>query len=120
MRVVSVQDTDTEKPVQVHADERCTISVLNFLRAIKVGRRVGPRAVLPKPGEDFFSFFSFNHYSYATYLDCGEITYSPFPVCCPRSGGTLQAPPLPSAPACPQEKEKHTKKITKERKGKRA
>jgi len=27
--------------------------------------------------------------------DHGEIMYSPFPVCCPRSGGTLQAPLCP-------------------------
>jgi len=28
--------------------------------------------------------------------------YSPFPVRCPRSGGSLQAPLLPSAQACPE------------------
>ena len=30
---------------------------------------------------------------------------SDFPVRCPRSGGTLQAPLLPSAQACPRRKE---------------
>ena len=40
-------------------------------------------------------FFLFIHYSHATYLDHGEIMYSPFPVRCPRSGGSLQAPLLP-------------------------
>jgi len=34
------------------ADERCTRAVLDFLRTTKVGSRVGPRAVPPKPGED--------------------------------------------------------------------
>jgi len=47
-------------------------------------------------------FFLFDHYSHATYLDHGEIMYSPFPVRCPRGGGTLQAPLLPSAQACPK------------------
>jgi len=46
-------------------------------------------------------FFLFVHYSRATYRDHGEIMYSPFPVRCPRSGGTLRAP-LPSAQACPE------------------
>jgi len=41
--------------------------------------------------------FLFNYYSHATHLDHGEIMYSPFPVRCPRGGGTLQAPLLPSA-----------------------
>jgi len=40
-------------------------------------------------------FCLFNHYSHATYLDHGEIMYSLFPVRCPRSGGTLQAPLCP-------------------------
>jgi len=34
------------------ADQRCTRAVLDFLRTTKVGSRVGPRAVPPKPGED--------------------------------------------------------------------
>ena len=34
------------------ADERCTRAVLDFLRTTKVGSRVEPRAVPPKPGED--------------------------------------------------------------------
>ena len=34
--------------------------------------------------------------------DHGENMYSPFPVRCPRSGGTLQAALLPSAQACPK------------------
>ena len=34
------------------ADERCTRAVLVFLRTTKVGSRVGPHAVPPKPGED--------------------------------------------------------------------
>jgi len=34
------------------ADERCTRSVMDFLGTTKVGRRAGPRAVPPKPGED--------------------------------------------------------------------
>jgi len=34
------------------ADERCTRAVLGFLRTTKVGSRVGPRAVPPKPGEE--------------------------------------------------------------------
>jgi len=34
------------------ADERCTSAILDFLRTTKVGSRVGPRAVPPKPGED--------------------------------------------------------------------
>jgi len=46
---------------------------------------------------DFFFLFSFIHYSRATYLDHGEGMYNPFPVRCPRSGGSLQAPLLPSA-----------------------
>jgi len=33
------------------ADERCTRAVLDLLRTTKVGSRVGPRAVPPKPGE---------------------------------------------------------------------
>jgi len=47
-------------------------------------------AAVPAFPRPFFSL-SFNHYSHATYLDHEEIMYSPFPVCCPRSGGTLQA-----------------------------
>jgi len=45
--------------------------------------------------------FFVNHCSHVTYLDHGEITYSPFPVRRPGSSGTLQAP-LPSAQACPK------------------
>jgi len=37
----------------------------------------------------------FNHYPHATYLDHGEIIYSPFPVRCPHGGGTLQVPLCP-------------------------
>jgi len=48
-----------------------------------------------------FFFFLFIHYSRATYGDHGEIMYSPVPVRCPRSGGTLLAPLLPSAQAYP-------------------
>jgi len=47
------------------------------------------------------AFFIIIHYSHATSLDHGEDIYSPFPVRCPRSGGSLQAPLLPSAQACP-------------------
>jgi len=47
----------------------------------------------------FFVFFLFIHYSRATYGDHGENMYSPFPVRSPRSGGSLQAPLLPSAQA---------------------
>jgi len=36
--------------------------------------------------EDFF--FLFIHYSHATYGDHGDNMYSPFPVRCPRSGGS--------------------------------
>ena len=39
--------------------------------------------------EDFFWFI---HYSHATYGDHGENMYSPDPVRCPRSDGTLLAP----------------------------
>jgi len=46
-------------------------------------------------------FFLFIHYSRATYGDHGEIMYSPVSVRCPRSGGTLLAPLLPSAQAYP-------------------
>jgi len=46
--------------------------------------------------------FGFNHYSHATYLDHGEIIYSPFPVRCPRGGGTLRAPLCPPAQAFPK------------------
>jgi len=49
-------------------------------------------------------FFLFIHYSHATYGDHGEDMYSPFPVRSPRSGGSLQAPLLPSVQACPNEK----------------
>ena len=34
--------------------------------------------------------------------DHGEVIYSPFPVRCPRRGGSLQAPLLTSAQACPE------------------
>ena len=37
-------------------------------------------------------FYLFIHYSRATYLDHGGHMCSPFPVRCPRSGGSLQAP----------------------------
>jgi len=65
---------------------------------------------------DICLFFSpFNHYYYATYLDHGEVMYSPFPVRCPRGGGTLQAPFLPSAQACPvRREEKKRRELTKE------
>jgi len=83
VRVVSVQNTDMEPPVQElqamedetedsvgrgtrsHGEREeplhdprppcrrtCTHSVLDVLRTTKVGSRVGPQAVLPKPGED--------------------------------------------------------------------
>ena len=55
-----------------------------------------------KTGMEEAFFFLFIHYSYATYGDHGENMYSPFPVRCPRSGGSLQAPLLPSAQACPE------------------
>ena len=50
----------------------------------------------------FFFFYLFIHYSRATYGDHGENMYSPFPVRSPRIGGSLQAPLLPSALACPK------------------
>jgi len=62
-------------------------------------------------------FFLFNHYSHATYLDHGEIMYSPFPVCCPCSGGTLQAPLCP--PPRPVLKKKRSAPRRSQRKGKR-
>lgn len=37
-------------------------------------------------------FFLFIHYSHSTYLHRGEITHSPFPTCCPHTGGTSQDP----------------------------
>jgi len=43
----------------------------------------------------FFFFFLFIHYSCATYGDHDEIMYSPFPVRCPRSGGSSLAPLRP-------------------------
>jgi len=45
-------------------------------------------------------FFGFIH----TYLDHGGVYFARFPVRSPRSGGTLQAPLLPSAQACPKKK----------------
>jgi len=39
-----------------------------------------------------FFFFLLIHYSCATYGDHDEIMYSPFPVRCPRSGGSSLAP----------------------------
>ena len=47
--------------------------------------------------------------------DHGEIMYSPFPLCCPRSGGPLQAPPFPSPGPVPR-RLLRTKGSTKERK----
>jgi len=41
------------------------------------------------------------HCSCVTYGDHDEIIYCLFPVCSPHSGSSLQAPPLPSAQACP-------------------
>jgi len=40
---------------------------------------------------------------------------SVFPVRSPRSGGSLQAPPLPSAQACPKKEKTRPRKLTKER-----
>jgi len=60
-------------------------------------------------------FFLFIHYSHATYLDHGEDMYSPFPVRCPRSGGSLQAPLLPSAQACSENVWCAPKKLQKKR-----
>ena len=34
------------------ADERCTHSILDFLRTMRMGSRVGPRVALPKPSEN--------------------------------------------------------------------
>ena len=59
----------------------------------------------------FFFFFLFIHYSCATYGDHDEIMYSPFPVRCPRSGGSMLAPCLPSAQAYPK-KFVRTKEMT--------
>jgi len=39
--------------------------------------------------------------------DHGEIMYSPFPVCCPRSGGTLQAPLCPPPRPVPRRCDSH-------------
>jgi len=46
-----------------------------------------------KGGEDSF-FFVYSLLA-CDLPDHGEIMYSPFPVCCPRSGGPLQAPLCP-------------------------
>ena len=59
-------------------------------------------------------FFLFNHYSHATYLDHGEIIYSPSPVRSPRGGGTLQFPPA-LRPGLSRGDVVRTKEITKER-----
>ena len=60
-------------------------------------------------------FFLFIHYSRATYLDHGGDMYSPFPVRCPRSGGSLQAPPFALRPGLSRERVVRTKEITKEK-----
>ena len=52
------------------------------------------------------SFF-FIHYSRATYLDHGESMYSPFPVRCPRNGGSLQAPLCPPPRPVPRRFDAH-------------
>jgi len=70
-----------------------------------------------------WNFFLFNHYSHATYLDHGEIMYSPFPVRCPRSGGTLQAPLCPPPRPVPRRNDAHqgndTRKEKRREKGKK-
>jgi len=49
-------------------------------------------------------FFFLIHYSHATCGDHGEVMYSPFPVRCPRSGGSLQAPLFALRPGLSHEK----------------
>jgi len=64
-------------------------------------------------------FFCFNRYSHATYLDHGEIMYSPFPVRCPLSAVSAVAAccklPFALRPGRSQKDEMRTKEITKER-----
>ena len=67
---------------KLFADVRCSEDIFSLPR----GDRGGIEEAV---------FFLLNHYSHATYLDDGEIIYSPFPVRCPRGGGTLQAPLYP-------------------------
>jgi len=62
------------------------------------------------------AFVLFNHTRLQPYVDDGGVHFSPVPVHCPRDG-TLQAPRLPSAQACPPNNKAHkeiTKGITKE------
>jgi len=48
--------------------------------------------------------FLFDHIRiYPMYLDYGGVHFIRFPVRCPCGGCTLQAPPLPSAQAVPEE-----------------
>jgi len=54
-----------------------------------------------------FFFFWLIHYSHTTYLDHGEVMYSPFPVRCPRDGGTLQAPLCPPPRPVPRRCDAH-------------
>jgi len=49
--------------------------------------------------EEFFFVYPYSH---ATYIDHGGVYFARFPVRSPRTGGTLQAPHLPSAQACPK------------------
>jgi len=62
-----------------------------------------------RPGKEdswsfFFFFFFFINYSCVTYGDHDEIMYSPFPVHCPRSGGSLLAPHCPPPRPIPKRK----------------
>ena len=52
-------------------------------------------------------FFLFIHYSRATCGYHGEDMYSPFPVRCPRSGGSLQAPLCPPPTPVPRTSRAH-------------
>ena len=69
--------------------------------------------MVPRGGRTDF-FFLFNHYLHVTYLDHGEIIYSPPPVGCPNGGSTLQAPLSSGCPGLSQDMER-TKDITDKR-----
>jgi len=78
----------------------------------RAGRRISKRKFkMPESQRPdsffFFFFFFFIHYSHATYGDHGEGIYSPFPVRCPRSGGTFQAPLCPPPRPVPRRCDAH-------------
>ena len=108
---------DRSKIRDLFADEWCSQAILNFVSITDAGRlKKTSKGVGVGTSRTAWSFFFFVYsYSHTTYIDHGGIHLPSFPARSPRSGGSLQAPLLPSAQACPEKEKTRPRKLTKER-----